>query len=268
MERPGRPLCELSALPELGAFIGTSPVLALAPKGRGRRVLVLPGFTAGDISTAPLRAALRLLGHRPSGWGLGINVGADDETVRQLLRLLAKLNRQNGGPIDIVGWSLGGVIGRLLAIHHPDQVRQVVSLGSPLRVEDPEANLSDRVRRIAQMAGIQRGRRPHDLSQVPVPSTSIWSRHDAVVAAITCIQREGPTAENVEVRGAHIGLGHNPTVVWAVADRLAQADGEWHRFEPPSWLRPLYPSGEIPTIPDGTTLTGLGGLSPDGTATA
>ncbi len=248
MERPAPSICELSAVPEFGAFVMAAPWMVFAPKGTGRRVLVLPGFTAGDISTTPLRLVLRTLGHRPSRWGLGLNVGPDDETVRQLLRLLDRLVRLNGGPIDIVGWSLGGVMGRLLAIHHPDQVRQVVSLGSPIRVEDPEANLSERVRRIARMTGLQRGRRPHDLTHVPVPSTSIWSRNDAVVAPITCIQPVGPTAENIEVWGAHIGLGHNPTVLWAVADRLAQADGEWRPFEPPALLRRLYPSGDDPLV--------------------
>lgn len=248
MERPAPSICELSAIPEFGAFVAAAPWMAFAPKGSGRRVLVLPGFTAGDVSTAPLRLVLRTLNHRPAPWGLGINVGPDDETVRQLLRLLDRLVRLNGGPIDIVGWSLGGVMGRLLAIHQPHQVRQVVSLGSPIRVEDPEANLSERVRRIARMTGLQRGRRPHDLTHVPVPSTSIWSRNDAVVAPVTCIQPVGPTAENIEVWGAHTGLGHNPTVLWAVADRLAQADREWRPFEPPALLRRLYPSDDDPPV--------------------
>jgi hypothetical protein len=207
--------------------------------------MVLPGFTAGDVSTAPLRLALRALGHRPSAWGLGINIGADDETVRQLLRLLESLVRANGAPIDIVGWSLGGVMARLLALHRPDDVRRVVTLGSPIKVEDPDANLSEGVRRIAQLAGLQRGRRAHDLTKIPVPSTSVFSRQDGVVAAITCRQPVGPTAENIEVRGAHIGLGHNPTVIWVVADRLAQADGEWRPFEPPSKLRFLYPDPDV-----------------------
>ena len=130
--------------------------------------------------------------------------------------------KQNGGPIDIVGWSLGGIMARLLALHHPDRVRQAISLGSPIRVEDPEANLSESVRRLSQLAGLQRGRRGHDLTVIPVPSTVIYSRQDGVVAPASCLQPVGPTSENIEVRGAHIGLGHNASAVWAVADRLAQ----------------------------------------------
>ena len=243
MPKPAPLFYELSALPELGAFMATAPWLASAPRGNGRRVLVIPGFTAGDLTTAPLRAVLRVLGHRPSGWGLGANIGPDDNTVRQLMRRVDELVHRNGGPIDLVGWSLGGIMSRLIALYRPHDVRQVISLGSPIRVEDPEANLSDAVRIVAQMAGLQRERSTHDLTHVPVPSTCVFSRGDGIVAPSSCQQPPGPTAENVEVRGAHIGLAHNPTVVWTVADRLAWVDGEdWRPFEPPERLRCLFPS--------------------------
>lgn len=250
VQRPAPSICELTAIPEFGAFMLSAPFFAAAPRGRGRRVLVIPGFTAGDLTTMPLRVTLRALGHRPSAWGLGANVGADDVTVRQLLRLLDQLVRANRGPIDIVGWSLGGIMARLLALHRPEDVRQAISLGSPIKVEDPEANLSEAVRRIAQLAGLQRGRRAHDLTEIPVPSTAIWSRQDGVVAAASCQQPAGPISENIQVRGAHTGLAHNPAVVWAIADRLAQADGEWNPFDPPSAIRFMYPSIDHAEQPD------------------
>lgn len=247
MTRPAPLYREASVVPEYGAFLASTPWLAMAPRGQGRRVLVIPGFTAGDLLTSPLRCWLRLLGHRPAPWGLGINVGADDTTVRLLLRRLDQLVKANGGPIDVVGWSLGGIMARLLALHRPDAVRQAISLGSPIRVDDPEANLSDAVRVIAQLAGLQRGRRGHDLTQVPVPSTAIYSRQDGVVAADTCRQPKRPFAENIEVRGSHLGLVHNPAVIWAVADRLALPDGQWRPFVLPDRLRFLYPATEVDT---------------------
>jgi hypothetical protein len=246
VDRPAPAITEFLAVPELGAFALASPVFAAAPRGIGRRVLVLPGFTAGDVSTAPLRLVLRALGHRPSPWGLGVNVGPDDETIRRLVRLLDDLYEHNGGPIDIVGWSLGGIMARLMALHEPDRVRQVISLGSPIRVEDPEANLSESVRRISQLAGLQRGRRGHDLTVIPVPSTVIYSRQDGVVAPASCLQPVGPRSENIEVRGPHTGLGHNVAAVWAVADRLAQPDGRWEAFVPPSALAWCYPEPQRP----------------------
>ena len=243
MPKPAPLFYELSAGPELGALLATAPWLATAPRGRGNRVLVIPGFTAGDLTTAPLRAVLRALGHRPAGWGLGANIGPDDNTVRMLMRRVDELVERKRGPNYLVVWSLGGNIIRHIALYRPHDVRQVISMGSPIRVEDPEANLSDAVRIVAQMAGLQRDRATHDLTHVPVPSTAIFSRGDGIVAPSSCQQPPGPTAENVEVRGAHIGLAHNPTVVWTVADRLAWADGDpWRPFEPPARLGCLFPS--------------------------
>ena len=64
--------------------------LARQPRGRGRPVLVLPGFGAGDACTAVLRAYLRFLGHRPRGWGLGRNTG---DVPVLLARVLEQLDR-------------------------------------------------------------------------------------------------------------------------------------------------------------------------------
>jgi hypothetical protein len=42
---------------------------------------------------------------------------------------------------------------------------------------------------------------------------------------------EGDRSENIEVVGSHLGLGFNPAVLFAVSDRLAQAEGQWQPFE-------------------------------------
>ena len=69
---------------------------------------------------------------------------------------------------------------------------------------------------------------------LPVPSTSIYSRSDGVVAWQACLQTEEAQSENVEVRGSHIGLGFNPAALWVIADRLAQPIGAWTPFRPKS----------------------------------
>ena len=38
--------------------------------------------------------------------------------------------------------------------------------------------------------------------------------------------------ENIRVPGSHCGLGFNAVVLWIVADRLAQPEGQWRPFEP------------------------------------
>jgi hypothetical protein len=71
-------------------------------------------------------------------------------------------------------------------------------------------------------------------SAPPVPTTSIYSRTDGVVAWPATIQaasQYNPHTENIEVFASHIGLGLNPSAWWALADRLSQTQGRWKPFE-------------------------------------
>ena len=65
----------------------------------------------------------------------------------------------------------------------------------------------------------------------PVPTTSIYSRSDGVVSWRCSLNDAGPLVENIEVPASHVGMGTNPLVLYAVADRLAQPIGQWRRFD-------------------------------------
>jgi pimeloyl-ACP methyl ester carboxylesterase len=224
-DRRSPPLVDLSLeVPRTWAafarFAAVAPLwtVAMAPRGDGHRVLVIPGFLASDLSTAPLRTVLGRLGYRVDGWGLGRNVGPTAAVVDGLTRAV---EGAGDGPISIVGWSLGGVYGRELARRFPDRVRQVITLGSPFNTEDLGFGAT--------------------AAPLPVPSTAIYTRTDGIVDWRTTVQRTDERTENVEVRGSHCGLGVNPAVVLAVADRLAQPAGEWAPFRPPGTVRRWYP---------------------------
>ena len=74
-----------------------------------------------------------------------------------------------------------------------------------------------------------------------VPATAIYSRSDGIVAWQGCLEQAGPLAENIEVEGSHCGLGHNPVVLHAIADRLAQPEGGWKPFERGGIKGLIYP---------------------------
>ena len=75
----------------------------------------------------------------------------------------------------------------------------------------------------------------------PVPTTALYTRGDGVVAWQSTVElSDRYDVENIHVGGAHMGLGFNPRVLLALADRLAQPEGEWHRFKPPFWMKPLF----------------------------
>ena len=189
---------EARAGPEFASFALTAgPLLAASRRGDGHAVLVLPGLGATDASTAPLRWFLDRLGYRSFGWGLGRNGGFGRYVTDGLDELLAA--KGETGRVSLVGWSLGGVHAIELARRRPDAVRSIVTLGSPL---------------------VGRHHPP-----VGIPSTSVYSRTDSIVAWRASLLPTRPLHENVEVRGSHLGLGHNPAVAVVVADRLAQQRG-------------------------------------------
>ncbi|MEM9515175.1 MAG: alpha/beta hydrolase [Actinomycetota bacterium] len=243
---------ELLTLPELFATVpGAAVAAAAAPNGGSRPVLVLPGFVTGDITTVPLRAFLKALGHRPQGWGLGLNVGVADHIAAGVDRLLQEMAHKHGSTIDIVGWSAGGIIGRVLAQHRRELVGQVISLGSPIRLHHTETNIG-LLQEIAGHFFLPTPRRI-DIDRIPVPSTTVWTKADGVVPGDLCRQTVRPYAEAVQVRGTHCGLGANPSVMYLVAERLAQRPDEWRPFAPAAHLRWWYPSRE--SVPEPTSAT-------------
>jgi pimeloyl-ACP methyl ester carboxylesterase len=248
VEPPGRPrpglfLLEGRALLELAACVAAYPVLRRAPAGDGHPVLVLPGFLASDFSTRTLRAFLRGRGYRAHGWKLGRNLGPRAETVEGLVGRLRDLRERHGRALSLVGWSLGGIYARELARRFPADVRQVITLGSPFR--DLEAtNVPRFLRAMAERRRLPEtdAVRGHLAAPLPVPSTAIFSRTDAIAAWPSCCETSGPQRESIEVESSHLGLGHHPVVLLTIADRLAQPEGTWRPFVPPPGIRwPFVP---------------------------
>lgn len=238
---------------ELGAFVAASPLLRLAGRGDRHPVLVLPGFTAGDRSTAALRAVLRAQGYWTHGWKLGMNLGPTARILEGLDARLTQLHERHQRPVSLIGWSLGGIYARGLARRHPHAVRQVITLGSPFRMTEGDRSsvsaLADHAakRFSAEWTAIALDEANHP--PLPVPSTAIYTRTDGVCRWHTCIDEisdahgdiHGDVHENVEVRGSHSGLGFNPAVIVVVSDRLAQPEGDWRRFSAPLALRHAFP---------------------------
>lgn len=218
-------------------------LLERLPKGDGHPVLVLPGFTAADNSTFQLRALLRRLGYRTFGWKLGNNLGPTPQIVRGLEERLLEIAEKEQQPVTIIGWSLGGIYARDLARRHPELVRQVITLGSPIRMTpgDPSAasRLWETLEPLHDVEAV--GRIGQQDEPMPVPSTAIYSRSDGVVHWRLCLEVKGPRSESVEVFGSHCGLGFNTSVAIVVADRLARKPGAWKRFRPPIWALGAFP---------------------------
>jgi len=230
------------ALLDIPALFAAAPFLTTAPRGQPHPVVVLPGLGADDRSTIAIRGFLESLGYQVYGWGRGRNVRAPDADLSAVAAQVAKLRKDSGLKVSLIGWSRGGIIAREVARQIPDAVRMVITLGSPfaapaasnvraiwklLTGEKYEPPTAERVSKLA---------RP-----IPVPSTSIYTRGDGVVAWRACLEEEGGERENIEVNTTHIGLGFHAPALWVIADRLAQAPGTWKPFLPGPMLAPWFP---------------------------
>jgi pimeloyl-ACP methyl ester carboxylesterase len=235
LKAPGAAMmfAEGRALFELNASLLLSPLLLTAPRGDGHPVLVLPGFLASDLSTSLLRRYIGLIGYEPHAWDLGRNFGGVYR-MRQLLQdRLRFIHEASGRKVSLVGWSLGGVYARDLALQTPDSVRSVITLGSPFANDISASSirklyeaLSGELITDVKLEDIQ-----GLAGDLPVPATSIFTKGDGIVHWRTCLLKENARAENIEITlASHTGLGVNAAALWAIADRLAQPEGVFKPF--------------------------------------
>lgn len=235
------------AFTELTTSWLSRPLWQKFPRGDDHPVLLFPGFLASDLSTRPLRGFLRELGYRAHPWRQGRNLGLRDRLEDRLLQRVRELRRRSGRKVSLIGWSLGGVFAREVARRSPDDVRLVISMGSPFGGW-PKANHSWRLfewmsgRDVDEIAA----ERAAEMQQPPpVPATAIYSKSDGVTAWQSCLEQPGPTSENVEVPASHLGLGFNPLTFYVIADRLAQREDGWRPFERTGLLQVLYPEPAV-----------------------
>ena len=228
---------------ELAASIVAAPWLRKLPMGDGHRVLVLPGLAANDLTTLPMRAFLKDRGYQPSPWDQGLNLGPREgvlDALRARVRELFNLDRRK---ISLVGWSLGGVYARELAKEMPAMIRCVITLGSPFAGPPQATNAWWLFERVSGHPEPDAEMQAALRLAPPVPTTSIYSRTDGIVAWQCSLNPPGPLAENIEVHASHIGLGLNPLAMVAIADRLAQDPQRWTPFDTSGLRRFFFKTG-------------------------
>ncbi len=228
----GLMLLEARAPWEAMALAAVSPWLSKMPSGDGHAVLVFPGLGAADISTLALRRFLKQHGYQAHGWKQGVNLGPKDGVLEACRARIKELYKRHGNKISLIGWSLGGIYAREMAKELPEMVRCVITLGTPFTGHPKATNAW----RFYQMASGQHAHDEELLAEVrkppPVPTTSIYSKTDGIVAWQCSINPpEHAHTENIEVHASHIGMGMNPMAMYAIADRLRQDPAHWKRFD-------------------------------------
>ncbi|MGD0189834.1 MAG: alpha/beta fold hydrolase [Rhizomicrobium sp.] len=192
------------------------------PRGDGATVLLLPGFLGGDWTMGRLRHFLESLGYRAEHAGIVFNPGPTAATLARIDSTLLRLGAERGA-IHLVGQSIGGAFALALAHRHPQHVRSVVTLCTPLRfpVTTP---LAPFVRACAPLHTREWSEQVQQIAKPPaVAVTAIYSRDDGIVDWRQCLQDEALRCRNVHVSGAHSTMGSNPDAQIAVALALETA---------------------------------------------
>jgi len=200
-----------------------APDLLTQARGNGERVLVFPGFGAGDFSTLILRNYLGYLGYNSAGWQQGVNMGDVMAMIDQLTRAVRKEAERTQQPLILIGWSLGGYLAREVARELPGMVSQVLTMGSPI-IGGPKYT---RVAALFKSSGmsldmIEQAIEVRDQVPLTLPITNIYSKNDGVVAWEACMDHKSPAVEHFEVNATHLGLGISADVFRIVARQLGK----------------------------------------------
>ena len=195
------------------------------PKGNGQPVLVIPGLLASDVNTLPLRSMIKKMGFTVYGWDKGVNLANMDD-VLALDNRLKHIYQNHKEEIIVIGWSLGGIYARKLALDNSDLIQKIITLGSPFRSLEVPGPASTTLKVIYRSKEIPIPEQHREWlircqSPLPVDTTSIYSPIDGIVPWNLCMESiEDELHRNIKVRSSHNGMVHNLGVLKTIVGQL------------------------------------------------
>lgn len=219
-------------------------LLKTAPKGDGHAVITLPGYGAGDGSLAVLRFFLRRLGYDAKPLDLGTNYEPPHERIRcvddaiafrqkmaeQVCHRLNDIHQQSGQTVSLIGWSMGGLYAYDAAMILPEQVREVITLGSPFG--DIRGTSTFKLMRFLNRSKVPIEQQDFDQWQTQflrddsaVPVTILYSDQDGIVAPDSA-RLGAKQANHIHVVSSHMGFAFNDEVYMSIAKVLAKVTDE------------------------------------------
>jgi triacylglycerol lipase len=200
------------------------------PIGRGRPVLIIPGFFSGRSTADPLAHVLRSAGWDVHIADVGRNIGPSYEAIDAAEAGLEALGASPERKVAVIGHSRGGQFGRVVAVRQPDRVNRVIAVGTPLTVKYPSfflvklpAEALDKAWRAGAFGHVDQVREQEidDLRYVPFPIgvelVSVYSTTDGIVDWRLSVE---PAARCVEVNTSHTGLFNSVAGIRAISNAL------------------------------------------------
>lgn len=238
---------------EMSMLLPTHKWLKSLPKGDGHPIIVLPGFSADNRSTAILRSYLKDWGYAVEPWALEQNLDPRDmkgfegvidfrESMKEVVGArIQELYETTGKQVTLLGWSLGGIFSRVLASDNQNAVRQVMTLGTPFG--DPRTvPVYDMMARF-QKKPMSQAHYDEWMAMCEAPLgdvklTILFSKSDGFVSRDIANNAQGDTQEAIHVCSSHVGFAVNPTVLYLIAQRLqaSSESNDWQKFLPANKL--------------------------------
>jgi pimeloyl-ACP methyl ester carboxylesterase len=206
------------------------PTLSLLPKGDGRPILLIPGYMTDEWSMRPLKVFLNKLGYEVYDWDHGRNLGKVDRYIDRVGKSLQRKTQgdQAKSPFTLIGWSLGGVIAREVARLFPEQVREVITMGSPITGGPKYTVVGQKYAKRERLDLDEFEKHVLERNQIGFeqPVTSIYSKTDGVVGWQAALDIYNAHARNIEVSATHLGIGVNAKVWRIIAAILAENEDD------------------------------------------
>ena len=220
------------------------PFIPKRIKGNNKPVLLIPPYLGDDYSTAFVRKYLKSLGFKTYKWDLGFNM-VKSHYIPRLEEKLDDIYEKHQEKVSIVGWSGGGIFAKIMANRHPNQVEQIITIGSPVwGVMDMKTPVYGILQFFRGKSLKERNERfLKELEPIPnVPVTCIYTKTDGLLPWKHCKEAE-TYRKNIEVYGSHSGLGANASVMLITANALsANIKGTAIKDETSNIERVLYPN--------------------------
>ncbi|RMA58698.1 esterase/lipase family protein [Ulvibacter antarcticus] len=201
------------------------PFIPKRIKGEGKPVLLIPPYLGDDFSTSFVRRYLKSLGFTTYKWEMGFNM-VKSHYIPRLEEKLDDIYEIHKEKVSIVGWSGGGIFAKIMANRHPNQIEQIITIGSPIwGVMDMKTPVYGLLEFFRGKSLKERNERfLAELEPIPeVPVTCIYTKTDGLVPWKHCMEAETfrSNIKNIEVFGSHSGMGANASVLLITANALS-----------------------------------------------
>ncbi|UTP72957.1 hypothetical protein NLG07_01600 [Alteromonas sp. LMIT006] len=199
------------------------PKLLSLPKGHGEPVVLVPGYFTDEKTLCVLGQFLKFLNYRVFQWDVKHNAQELSKDVALLEEHLVQLMQNNALPkISLVGYGLGGLLCRAIAQRETIPLKQLITLGTPLNLENPFTPLS---KRYAQRIGVDLDSLLNNSkaiceAKLTLPVTILYAPDDEFVTPEATRDKVNEHANHHLINGSHVNYTHNAKVWETIASTL------------------------------------------------